>query len=225
MGAQMTSLLGRALAALLSSFAVIGCVESVPVPPEGAAYVGEWQERSMQLIITPDGRVHYKRVVDTRTTTVNGPLKGFTANGFEVGIGFLSTTFVVNSPPRQVNGEWKLTVDGVELTRTNEEFAVRAPKPERQPLALGQMLLALSPSDFQLAAAPALLFMLAFQAWLFAQASKRSGTPLWKYFVLPWFVGKTLTGKEKLLGVVSIAGGLVVFHLGAYIVLSLRHGT
>jgi hypothetical protein len=46
-----------------------------------------------------------------------GPLNGFEGNNVVVGIGPISTTFMVSVPPHQEGGDWKMTVDGVELTR------------------------------------------------------------------------------------------------------------
>jgi hypothetical protein len=89
-----------------------------PVPPEKAAYVGEWQSASMALVITQDGKVAYKRVKGSSTTSVNGPIQKFEGNNFVVGIPYLTTTFEVSKPPfQQQDGRWKMVVDGVELTR------------------------------------------------------------------------------------------------------------
>lgn len=91
-----------------------------PVPPEKAAYVGEWQRPEMYLLITQDGSVRYKRLKGGGTTEVNGPLQGFEGDDFSVGLGSMSTKFKVSRPPHQVEGVWKMTVDGLELTRTSE---------------------------------------------------------------------------------------------------------
>ena len=100
--------------ALLGS--LLGCGK--PVPQEMAAYVGEWQEKTMYLLITQDGSVRYKRLEGGTTTSVDGPLKVFTGNDFEVGIGPIVTTFVVNKPPYQDGEQWKMVVDDVELVKT-----------------------------------------------------------------------------------------------------------
>lgn len=51
------------------------------------------------------------------TTSVNGPLKEFVGDDFVVGVLFMTTTFNVSSPPAEIDGVWKMTVDGVELIR------------------------------------------------------------------------------------------------------------
>lgn len=102
--------------ALLLGVCLLACGK--PVPPEKSAYVGEWEEKSMYLLILQDGTVSYKRLKGGGSTSVNGPLKGFTGDNFEVGIGPLSTTFVVNKPPYKDGANWKMVVDGVELTKT-----------------------------------------------------------------------------------------------------------
>jgi hypothetical protein len=101
---------------LLAALSLVGCGK--PVPPEKSAYVGEWQEQSMYLLITQEGSVRYKRVEGSVTTSVEGPLKGFIGDDFEVGVGPIATTFVVSDPPHLDGDEWKMIVDDVELIRT-----------------------------------------------------------------------------------------------------------
>jgi len=88
-----------------------------PVPEDKAAYVGEWRAQTMSLTLMQDGRVLYKRVKGSATTSIDGPLRRFEGDNFVVGIPFVSTTFEVSKPPYQEAGAWKMVVDGVELTR------------------------------------------------------------------------------------------------------------
>nr|WP_298142097.1 hypothetical protein [uncultured Pseudomonas sp.] len=104
-----------ALIPLLLALTLSACGK--PVPAEKAAYVGEWQAPAMYLLITQDGSVRYKRLKSGATTSVEGPIKGFVGDNLEVGIGPMATTFVVSQPPHQDGGQWKMTVDGVELSR------------------------------------------------------------------------------------------------------------
>ena len=97
---------------------LLGCGK--PVPPEKSAYVGEWQDPGVYLLITQDGSVRYKRLQGGATTSIEGPLKGFKGDDFEVGIGPLTATFVVAKPPFQEGDHWKRVVDGVELTKTDD---------------------------------------------------------------------------------------------------------
>jgi len=87
------------------------------VPQDKAAYVGDWRGPNMTLTLMQDGRVLYKRVKGSGTTTVDAPLRRFEGDNFVVGIPFVSTTFEVSKPPYQEGGTWKMVVDGVELTR------------------------------------------------------------------------------------------------------------
>jgi len=91
---------------------------ATPVPPEKAAYVGEWRAPGMVVLLTQDGSVAYKRLKGGEKVSIEGPLKGFNGDSFVVGIGPIKSTFVVSVPPHQDNGYWKMTVDGVELTKT-----------------------------------------------------------------------------------------------------------
>ena len=99
-------------------FSLLGCGK--PVPAEKSDYVGEWQEKTMYLLITQDGSVRYKRFKKGITTSIEAPLKGFEGNNFKVGIGPIETTFEVSKPPYQVENKWKVVVDGVELTKMIE---------------------------------------------------------------------------------------------------------
>ena len=109
---------------LLSTLLLAGC--GIQVPRDKSAYVGEWQAKQMYLLITQDGSVVYKRINGGSTTSVEGPLKRFIGRDFDVGIGPFATTFVVTSLPHQSGQHWTMTVDGVELTRTedNQRFPV-----------------------------------------------------------------------------------------------------
>ena len=104
------------LVALVLALLLFGCGK--PVPRDKAAYVGEWREKTMYLLITRDGSIRYKRLKGGASTSIDGPLKGFVGNNFEVGVGPMSTTFVVSKPPYQDGEAWKMVVDDVELTRT-----------------------------------------------------------------------------------------------------------
>ena len=88
-----------------------------PLPPEKAAYAGQWRSPTMSLLITESGNVNYRRVDGGMSKSINGPLRSFEGDNFVVGIGPVKTTFVVSMPPHQDDGAWKMTVDGMELTR------------------------------------------------------------------------------------------------------------
>lgn len=110
----------------MNRLSVVGCAAAAalvlsacgkPVPAEKAAYVGEWRSQNMALAISQDGRVAYKRVSGSASTSVDGPLQRFEGDNFVVGVAFLSTTFAVSKAPYQDGGRWKMVVDGVELTK------------------------------------------------------------------------------------------------------------
>lgn len=107
----------KQVAMLILAWALFGCGQ--PVPPDKAAYVGEWQDKTMYLLITQDGSVRYKRLKGGATVSVEGPLKKFTGSDFDVGIGPMTTTFIVSKPPYQDGDKWKMVVDEVELVRTS----------------------------------------------------------------------------------------------------------
>lgn len=95
-----------------------GCTQ--PVPVDHRDYIGHWQGDGVLLVIGPDGHGDYARVRDSRRTTIEGPAHSFTRRGFKIGIGPLSASFKVQSPPQQVDGIWRMTVDGTVLTRSDQ---------------------------------------------------------------------------------------------------------
>lgn len=64
----------RLLLLLALVVSMVGCGK--PVPPEKSTYVGEWQEKTMYLLITQDGSVKYKRLKGGVSTSVEGPAQG-----------------------------------------------------------------------------------------------------------------------------------------------------
>lgn len=92
-----------------------------PLPAERAPYVGVWRGGPMLLVIEAQGRVVYQRKEDNRSTSVDAPLKEFKGDNFVVGVGVMSTEFEVTSAPHETDGGWRMTVDGVEVTRTTED--------------------------------------------------------------------------------------------------------
>lgn len=95
-----------------------GYADPVAVPQAKSAYVGEWLGEKMRLKIQQDGHVEYMRDRPGKHLNLNVDLQGFDGDNFDVGTSFLRSTFVVSKPPHREDGKWKMTVDGVELTRT-----------------------------------------------------------------------------------------------------------
>jgi hypothetical protein len=99
----------------ISLMMLIACAK--PLPVGKTTYAGEWQGGPITLVITADGRAVYKRKEGGMSKSINAPIKEFKGDNFVVGVGFLSTEFVVSKPPHEEAGAWKMTIDGVELTR------------------------------------------------------------------------------------------------------------
>lgn len=90
---------------------------AAPVPADKQAYVGNWQGKDMQLSLAKDGKVKYKRDQPGKKLDLSLELQGFNGDHFDVGWGIVRSTFVVSKPPHREGKAWKMTVDGVELTR------------------------------------------------------------------------------------------------------------
>jgi hypothetical protein len=104
------------LAALMLSLPVLASAS--PVPPEKSAYVGEWKGQGFLLSLKQDGKMRYERKKEGSNINLDIELQGFNGDNFEAGIPLVHTTFVVSKPPHLDKGKWKMTVDGVELTKS-----------------------------------------------------------------------------------------------------------
>ncbi|MBW8367602.1 MAG: hypothetical protein K0M70_07070 [Arenimonas sp.] len=105
----------RHAALLLLLLTLAACTQ--PLPVDKRDYIGHWQGEGVRLVIQTDGQASYERVKDKRRMSINGPTHSFTTDGFKIGIGPLSARFKVSSAPAQTDGKWRMTVDGVVLTR------------------------------------------------------------------------------------------------------------
>jgi len=106
---------------VLFLFSLYGCesnfgIETQPLPPDKLNYEGHWETTGMELIITRDGSLSYEKVGDGgMKTSVNGPIKNFEGDDIVVGVWILTTTFEVQEPPHQEDGQWVMVVDGTKL--------------------------------------------------------------------------------------------------------------
>ena len=107
---------GTAFLLVLIPLILLSC--SKPVPPEKQDYVGEWRSKEMYLLILADGSLRYQRLKGGGTVEVSGPIKEFQGDNIVVGVGFITTTFEVSTPPHEEDRVWKMVVDGVELEKT-----------------------------------------------------------------------------------------------------------
>lgn len=91
-----------------------------PLPADRQAYVGDWRGNGVSLLITEDGNVVYHRRDGDTSVSLDLPMKGFDGDDFEVGLGPLVTRFDVGQPPKEVDGEWTMEVDGRMLRRVDD---------------------------------------------------------------------------------------------------------
>ena len=102
---------------LLACLWLVACAQ--PVPADYTNYIGHWRGDGTLLVIRADGHADYERVQGKTRVSIEGSCHSFTEDGFKIGIGLLSAAFEVTRPPQRVDGRWRMTVDGVELTRVD----------------------------------------------------------------------------------------------------------
>lgn len=102
---------------LLACLWLAACAK--PVPADYSHYVGHWRGDGILLVIRADGHADYERVTDNSRVSIEGSCHSFSERGFKIGLGLLSADFEVSRPPQRVEGRWRMTVDGVELTRVD----------------------------------------------------------------------------------------------------------
>jgi len=116
LAARPAALLRSSLAALAITLLLAACGK--PVPADKQDYVGSWESATTLLVIDSGGRVIYKHQPSPSVSkSLDAPIKAYEGNDFIVGVGPVSTRFVVSAPPHRVDDHWKMTVDGQELTR------------------------------------------------------------------------------------------------------------
>lgn len=108
----------RSIVTALLVATLVACAK--PLPDDRKDYAGDWRGSGVSLLITPDGHVVYHRRDGGSTVSIDAPLKAFDGDDFEVGIGPLVTRFDVGRPPREVDGEWTMEVDGRLLRREDD---------------------------------------------------------------------------------------------------------
>jgi len=114
---MVRSLIRAALLAVTLLAAQSCFADPVPVPAAKGDYVGDWAGDRMRLNIQKDGRIQYKRERTGGKIDLTIELQAFDGDNFEAGTSFIHSTFVVSKPPHREQGKWRMTVDGVELTR------------------------------------------------------------------------------------------------------------
>jgi hypothetical protein len=94
--------------------------EPLAVPASKAAYVGDWQGKDMELRISANGKIFYKRNYSAeKKVNLDMEITGFNGDNFDAGFGIIHSTFYVTKPPAKSGATTKMTVDGVELTKVN----------------------------------------------------------------------------------------------------------
>ncbi|RYZ05466.1 MAG: sel1 repeat family protein [Myxococcales bacterium] len=96
---------------------------SHPVPASGEQFVGLWTAADRYLAISADGRLEYQRKSGGNTVELGGVIRSIDSEEIRTGIWPISSTFKVDRAPHLDGDQWKMTIDGVELSRTEADGA------------------------------------------------------------------------------------------------------
>lgn len=115
-------LLARRFSRLLVSalfVLALACGSLESTPPPNRDFVGTWaaKEGSHVLSISVDGDVSYRKTEDGVNTSIDAPAQAWGDTSFTVGAFGITTNFTIDVAPREIDGVWVMTIDGVEYTR------------------------------------------------------------------------------------------------------------
>lgn len=79
-------------------------------------YAGDWEGGGVTLHVGDDD-VDYEKKSGSTKTTYEGKLDHFDGDDIVIKILIANATLKVQSPPAEVGGDWKMTVEGTEVTR------------------------------------------------------------------------------------------------------------
>ncbi len=122
-----TKLWRRWLFAAATALLLVACGGGKALPtPE---FVGDWSAPGVNLSLSADGQIAWHKVdEDGSAHSIVAPLRSFSPKRFSAGLWLFSTSFEVDQPPVRDGAVWRMTVDGVELIRLDDDGAV--PKDE-----------------------------------------------------------------------------------------------
>jgi len=87
------------------------------LPQDRIDYVGYWSNQTSSLKITADGQFHFSKRSKDSNTSVNAPIQSFSGDSVVVGIGPLSSTYIVSKRPYQEGSLWKMVIEGETLIK------------------------------------------------------------------------------------------------------------
>lgn len=129
MNPRLASLLSTGAAAVLVLAVTLACKGGGSAPstkPQAPAsaitstkkeYAGDWAGGGVTLHVGSDG-VDYEKKSGSSSTKFNGALDHFDGDDIVIKILIANATLNVQSPPAEVGGNWKMTIENTEVTRS-----------------------------------------------------------------------------------------------------------
>ena len=97
-------------------------VQLTPTLPPSPAYVGVWRGPGMVVSIEESGNVSVKTTGAGNNTEITAPAMSWDAGELAVGIGPFVTTYTIDEAPFEVDGTWRMVMEGVPLERDATEM-------------------------------------------------------------------------------------------------------
>ena len=109
-------MLKKILLILVSMLVFFWC--SGEMPDSKKEYIWNWESNISKMKIYENWYLEYNKVSWSTNVSINAPIKKFEDDKFIVGILFLTTDFVINTPPYTEWAYWKMKIDNIEYQKS-----------------------------------------------------------------------------------------------------------
>lgn len=113
------------LVAVFGLLIVLGCsglgdfaAQFQPVEPPSEEWVGQWTGSEFSLTISPNGEVTVNDRRGSAESVYNLPATLWEDDQVVLGANVLTKILSIDEPPYEADGEWRMVVEGVPMTRS-----------------------------------------------------------------------------------------------------------
>ncbi len=88
-----------------------------PVPEKYASLIGTWEGSGIDLVITADGGISYKKISGSGSSEMTAPIKEMTDDHILIKVLFIRQELKINKLPYSENNQKKVRIDGNVLVK------------------------------------------------------------------------------------------------------------